>query len=234
MNMRKGNRIKKYIEVFYRLEIKESFRKQVHLLRKETMIPINGFVNLDDYWEWQNSMNSKFNTEKTISLNPNRRVSEFAFDTIKKENLPYDFLTIMTSYIFFGTAHIEDNLGGFGCNILNGFISENLNLWDLSNDGVILFIYPFATKRDILQFIESRWGDISWWLTMKGKTPRIRKSIYKVRDELIYEKYKKGFIKSDGTADIRKVGSLSDLGIGVSNPDHIRKIIAQQRKLRER
>src|SRR3989344_729714 len=220
-------------EFLKRLEQSKEFRDWVEKIRNKFGVDING-----NYEEQLKKLDWVYVQEQIHSFFKGALIGEFL--------VLFDFHDlILINYLL--TGKFEYRHSAFGCIFaeLNTPIDE---LRQYSKKGVGIFILPHASQRDILKFIKENWYYIEYFNKndfSKGKKV-IRKDVEKLSriaginlsairkrnkekiHKKIYELYKQGFVKSDGTINLKKAFNWAELGLSPQNPDNVKKIIHTQ------
>lgn len=227
-------------ELFYKTALNTKFQQDLRVYRKKFDMPENGFQSKEDVENWLKTMEKS----KDLKKYPLGYVQE-QVNILKKYRLPLTLHTLLEEYIWTNNKFkAYPRTPYFGCDIELPWLPDSKEeMWRKSGQPFVkLLIFGGATQRDVLRYIQKSWGFINKLLNEQAGKPikRIRKTTEKKRDELIFQLSKmpkqelekrlgeKAFYKEMA---IRKL-LLRDYGIEV-NSDHIKQIVAHQRKLRK-
>jgi len=160
---------------------------------------------------------------------------KFVSRTIKKHGFKAHedalFLATVMYIVRHGTIDPYDWVRPYGCSVKSN-----------SNGSTILEIQPWATKQDVLNFVETIWSDMVSPLEKQGseyKLPRIRETKNKKRDEYIYKLAQKSNEELGVTLENRRtkdvaIASLVKKKFGTPiQPEAVRQVISRQRRYRD-
>lgn len=160
----------KTYELFRRVFRKESVQEKIHQIREKVGIPSEGFIGLDERWEF----------EKKLSKDSKLYITESVIDIIQKEKLLMNAYSLMYDMVFCGLFD-----GGYmvsrGLKESVCAIGEEGEILKKSNVPTVeLVISDYASQNDIKDYITKNYSIlIKGELNRQrggGKKPKITKS----------------------------------------------------------
>lgn len=248
-------------EILKRIFAIKGFDSWVKKVRKIADIPVDGLAfkhsedpDKDGYCQWILKEGRKI---KIID----EEISEFCERFLKGKVDVYLWKEGIFNYVVTGSLEQADDLGFGCILLSRGEATTKegaREITELAKVAVPIFIMPYASQRYVIQFIKSNWRTIEFFNNFDIQKTKIKGSLVpktvqrkdlvemmhiaginlsfrKRRKEeehkKIYQLYKNGFIKSDGTLNIKKAFNWAELGLPSQNSDNVRKIIHTQKRL---
>lgn len=213
-------------EQLNRLFIKESFKKEINLHRKELGIPKNGFKSFKEYLTWLGDDRGKIINTGYARIG-----------IIRKFGLPINYSLSVEAYLMLGKNFDKydskipfEDMGytrsfdnpGFACAME---VEEDYQC-------VSVKIYAGASERDVINYIKEHYNEIQENLKkFKLKVDPIRSKRRSKRDEEIYKYFTKGLIDKQGHLTRMQEKEIPKHIVDLDS-DLRRKIILQQTKNR--
>lgn len=213
----------------------ESFLQEIKHFRNQFGLPEKGYETFDEYFDF---MSDTKNAEDNSKLILYMQIESAMVNYSNKKGFPWNYSYYIESFLILGYKyktfetrlpfHREREFSIYGPTCA-------LDTRDIINDDRInLAIFPGASKRSILDFVEEHWKFIESSLKRRestgGKVKSVRKSNKRDNDE-IYARYKNG-----------EFTSLGEWKPGIKNPEkrpkclhkiypeRILKIITEQKR----
>lgn len=224
--MKKGDT--KSDEIFFRLTLKEDFQKEVAECRTVFGIPNKGFPPDEEAKNWHRHL--PFDVYGAFL----RRLEAI----LESRNLSQTFQNILEEYVLTnGTKILYPERPYPLCDFDNSGIRAT-ELRKKKVPFVSLLIYDNASLPEVQKHLKDTWEYVGNSLEEQRGRPaqRIRNSSHKERDREILELYEKsrvelGLNKKD-LKEVRVATLISDK-YGHIEPEHVKKIVARMRRLRQ-
>jgi hypothetical protein len=228
--VRESKDVKKILNYISDLSVTKSFIKDIVQIRKKYLIPIDGFKD-EDY--------EVFEGVQTIPEIWLSQEDDF-FDSyltdkkalMKKYELPFTAGAMLTGYIEANVLGIPFFANGL-CTV-DDFksLEESLNDFDVANDHPVLIrVSPYASKRDILHFVEISFKNDIKPLQEKYKKKGI--SLGKARSKKKEIKERNDFIYANKDLPIKEIRKLLAKKKVFLDDGLISKVLSLEKKRRK-
>lgn len=222
--MRMKKKVDKNEELFYRVSITEAFQNAILEARKELGIPSEGLKDDEEFENWL-ARNEEEATrryyaglpEEMAPINKSLPISE---KIIKNFGLPVYFP--IRNYILRNKFFMPDE--PYGCTLMPTYSPADSYYFNKVEGYSVILVHPKASQRDVVEFVKNKWSEFP----QSKNTSRIKSKIYKERDALIHSKHLEGKNEYQIREELQ-----SEYGWTVDS-DHIRKIVHQEKKARNK
>ena len=218
------NKKDKEEEIFYRVYIKDSFKKDLISRREMFGIPIAGFRSENEFNLWK-EISIHYNTEVFVDV---------ICATLRKYKLPATYHEYFENTLFFNDCKTKSSFRNTLCSL---YVKN-----DALVDRLHIIVNPYAKTKDIIDFINDNrkkikkiQNDLS-----EGFPKTLRKIENKDRDEFIYElsmKCKKDLKpkpeEENGYITIARL-VYENYGDPRLSSDKVKSIIREQKKYRRK
>ncbi|MFA6533169.1 MAG: hypothetical protein WCT22_04200 [Patescibacteria group bacterium] len=222
---------KKMWNYFLAITKTDYFLQTIGELRKKYNIPPEGFKPKDKYYVFPPS---GFSFEDFMKLG-----DEIRDKICKKYKLHgFDYGEVIQEYVYYGFLHPISQLNACGLFYTYDFIldkeepfGEMVQESDDMAYPIAIRMSPYATQRDLINYIKTVWDDEIDFLRKKYTDPNIKIGKIKFRKPQIQER--NDFIYKNRNLPIKRIRKLLALQKIYLDDGHIGKVISLEKKRRK-